>query len=839
VRLGVSRASIGRWESGRTPPDAFAETALIEFCREAGLFRRYTVGVLAGRDVTEDWLSELLSDARLGKSTVGRLERPGSRTGPGEAVTRDQSGSAPKSSFASKSVRLRSSVPIPPTRTVGRSHEIDAVVTQLRRDDVRLVTIVGTGGCGKTRLAMEAAHHLALDFEDGAHFIDLSPIREPMLVASTLAHALGVGERGGEPVMTTLRNFLRGKALLLVLDNCEQIQDGATLVAELCTIDWGVKILATSRSPIHISAEQLVEIQPLPVPGREPSPSAEDLAEVPSVALFVERARAIQRTFAIDSTNSDAIVTICRQSDGLPLALELAASLIRTLTVNDIARRLARPLEALTVSPHDLPDRHSTLRGAFAWSYDLLSQLQQAVFRRLSVFAGRWTTEAAGQVLDLDDLHADDMLTVLQALLDAGLIQRTEVSDAVSWSMLNTVREFAAELLSTADDYFQLRTRHLIHYARLSRVAYSGITGSSQQAHWLSRLDDDIDNIRSALSFGLSEPDALPFGLNLVAALTPYWWRGRIREGREWIEQYLTRSQGSGSRQRMAALGAASTIMLHVGGFRKAVPYIHENILLSRSLGVGESLATALGMRAMAHAAQGEDSLAIQSAREAEAVAGALGKESVVAQALTWCGITYVYLGHLEAAEQTAGTMLHAAERSGDAVGLAGALCRYAEIALLRGDYPQAERRCADSLRVLAESRSDTGAVAVLARQGRVFLAQGNLREAQMSLCAGLREAYESASLYASLGILSGVAQLWMADRKDELATQLYGYLEVLGNETGIPSGSIFRGEEAGRLSALEARLHRSDFTRHLQLGLSASYESIVALAIKELSGER
>ena len=457
-------------------------------------------------------------------------------------------------------------LPAPPTPLVGRERELIEVQVRLLREDVRLLTLTGAGGSGKTRLAVEAARSLAESFSSGVCFVDLSPLTHPSQVITAIAGALGIPEGDGQSIAERMLRVLMGRQQLLVLDNFEHLLAAAPQVVDVLANCPGVKILATSRAALRVRWEHEVVVWPLVLPEAPQLADLEALARVPSVALFIERARSASADFEFGRDTAAAIVEICQRLDGLPLALELAAARSRLLPPQVLARRLGARLPTVSAGPRDLPARQQTLRASIAWSYELLNPHEQALFRRLAVFAAGGLLDQVEQVMRERGEPDAGMLDGLALLVEHSLVRRETMPDGEPrLRMLETIREFALEQLEASGEAEDTRQCHALAYVALAEAAEPELFGGRRMA-WVRRLAADYDNLRTALSWLLDHHEA-DLSCRLAGALAWWWYPlGRVSTGRDWAEQALAcDGTDACSPSRAKALFTAGALALFVG----------------------------------------------------------------------------------------------------------------------------------------------------------------------------------------------------------------------------------------------------------------------------------
>ena len=479
------------------------------------------------------------------------------------------------------------SIPAPLTRLIGREPELAALRAALQDDDVRWLTLTGPGGVGKTRLAIAVAATMRDAYVDGVVFVDLAPVTDSDLVVPTVAAALGVRESAEQRLVETLSTFLSPKRVLLVLDNCERVLAAATQITTLLATCPGVTALATSREPFHVRGEHEYPVLPLPLPRADRLPALEVLAQVPAVALFVDRATAVQPDFGLSDENATAVTAICRRLDGLPLAIELAAARVKVLPPAALLTRLEQRLPLLTGGGQDLPVRQRTMRDAIAWSYDLLPPEDQALFRHLAVFAGGFTLDAAEAVADPDgDLPVFDGIV---ALVEQSLLRQVPGrDDEPRYVLLETMREFGLEQLARAGEADDARQRHAEHFLELSvrfmRDYGVPVLMSPDSLAFVGYRMAEHDNIRLALAW-LDERGQIEALLELSSMLYVLWLaQGLYREGQRWLERALARSRGTVSVARVQALAGAALLGIFQGDYARAEGLLVAGLALAREL---------------------------------------------------------------------------------------------------------------------------------------------------------------------------------------------------------------------------------------------------------------
>jgi predicted ATPase/DNA-binding SARP family transcriptional activator len=588
----------------------------------------------------------------------------------------------------------RHNLPVSLTSFVGREREIEDVRDLLA--DNRLVTIAGPGGSGKTRLAVEAARSLVGGFRDGVWSVELDRISDDVLLPQAVAGALGVHERRSRSLTETLVEFLRPKDMILLLDNCEHVSEGcAVLLRTLLERCPGMRAMCTSRESLRLAGEVVWRIPPLG------SPEA--------AALFVERARGRRSDF--DAGEGDrAVHEICDRLGGIPLAIELAAARVGTLGVAQISARLSDSLRLLTDGDRASTPRQRTLRDSLDWSHDPLSEPERKLFRRLSVFAGGWSLEAAESVAPGDGLERDDVLDLLSRLVERSLVS-CEVSDEARYSMLEPVRQYAREKLEESGEAGDVSRRHAAWCLELAEEAEPELMGEGQEA-WLGRLDAEHDNLRAAFVWLLEAREA-DAALRLGGALGGFWhMRGHLSEGRRWLEAALEVGEGAASRRKMARSEAAF-IGWEQGEFGRSLAHGRENLALARRSGEKTDEALALYDLSMAELHRGNPKRASVMSEKAVALRRELGDGASLGRALHALGLAVMAVGDFLRAEKLYEEALLLSRRARDFFAVELVLIGFALSALGRDDYERARAFCAEisTLSENIESKHATAAV--------------------------------------------------------------------------------------------------------------------------------
>jgi predicted ATPase/DNA-binding CsgD family transcriptional regulator/Tfp pilus assembly protein PilF len=728
-------------------------------------------------------------------------------------------------------------LPVSLTPLVGRERDIAAVCALRSHPEVRLVTLTGTGGVGKTRLALGVAAAASPDFADGICFVALAPLTDPGLVASTIAQALGVREQERQPLLESLKDHLRDKQLLLLLDNFEQVISAAPVVAELLAAAPRLHVLVTSRTALHLSGEHEFVVPPLSLPDLLDLPPLERLTEYEAVRLFIERAQAVQSDFAMTEGNGAAVAAICHQLDGLPLAIELAAGRSKLLPPQALLPRLESRLKLLVGGARDLPLRQQTLRGTIAWSYDLLDKDEKTLFRRLSAFVGGCTLEAAEAVCNaLGDLE-EDVLDAVARLVDKSLLrQEAEIDGRPRLLMLETIREYGLERLAASGEAEATRRQHATFFLALTEEAEPKMR-SAQQSTWYNRIETEHDNLRAALRWTLESQEA-EMGLRLAGALFRFWrFRNHAREGRGWLEQVLSQPGAKAHTiARATALQGAGLLAYSQGDFPEAHRLLEESVSVGREVGAAgkRELASALATLGIVVLLQGNPSAARELAGESLRLSREVGEAWGVARALCYLGKTMLELGDPVAARPLLEESAALFRVAGDRQRLAQSLNALGLVALRQGDYAGARSHFEVALSVARETGAEQYLADALAHLGTVALRMGDYQQSaalyQQSLALNRTLLGNRDGIAEDLAGLAEVASLLGQPGR---AAWLFGVVEALREASSISLPPLRRAAYDRAVEGIRAHLDEAAFAQAWAEGRAMPLEQAIAQAVE------
>jgi predicted ATPase/DNA-binding XRE family transcriptional regulator len=706
------------------------------------------------------------------------------------------------------------------TGLLGRQDDVKTVCDLLRRATVRALTLTGPGGVGKTRLAVQVAAELADLFPDGVAFVPLAPLRDAALIPAAIAQVLGVGETGDLPLFESLATALRTQRLLLVLDNYEHLLAGATLVADLLERCPSVKVLCTSRTRLRLRGEHAFPVQPLPVPAHGLVADPDAAAAWPAVVLFVERAQAVQPGFALTLENLEAVVGICRRLDGLPLALELAAARVTVLLPSALLKRLEQHLPLLTGGPRDAPARHQALRDAIAWSYDLLSESEQRLFRRLSSFAGGWTLPLAQEVCADSAADVESVVPDLVALVEHSLVQPRVGNDGEPrFGLLETLREHALERLEASGEAAGVRRRHATAFLRIAEQAEPHLVNADRDP-WLQLIDLELDNFRAVLAWScMAEGDA-ELGLYTLGSMSWFWYlRGRLQEGRMWSERLLATERSISAAARARALYTLGGVALMMQGLAPlARASLEESAELFRAGGDDRRRAHALTLAGLAATSQRDLSGARGQYRQAIELAQGNGDTWLEGLTMASSGATAELAGDLAVAEEQYRASLALFEHVDDKWGRALALRELGGLASARADFGAAQVVFEQSVALFREAGDARGLAQALLGLGRATLQAGAAEDARGVFVEALERWRDLGLRVGIVRNIAGLAGVAASQGQLERAARLFGAASDAADE--------------GILATLRGRLGDADFEAAWAAGRSMTLEEAVADAL-------
>lgn len=737
-------------------------------------------------------------------------------------------------------------LPLNPTTFVGRQREIDAARAMLVRGDIRLLTLTGAGGIGKTRLALEVAARLLGEFEDGVFFVSLAQIGDPGLVVQAIAETLGVREEGGQPLSETLKGYLKDKQMLLVLDNFEHLLDAAPRVSEQLMAAPRLKMLVTSRAALHLSAEQEFPVLPLDMPDPGQLPPLDKLSQYGAVQLFITRARAASHGFEVNNANAPAVAEICYRLDGLPLAIELAAARVRVLSPEAILARLESRLKLLTGGARDLPTRQQTLRGTIEWSYDLLQPGEQALFARLGVFVGGCTLEAVEAVCD--PKGELDALDGIYSLVDKSLLRRQD-QDAgeARFGMLETIREYALEKLAQGGEGAELRRRHFDYYLALSEEAEPQLKGPKQE-EWVRRLEEDHGNLRAALERALGEGVTPGDGqqeaegaVRMAAALYRFWYiHSYLSEGCRWLDMALQKSRAHPSpspRRKDAearALNGMGILTWLEGDLDAAWSHYEESLALWREAADKKGISMALNNLAVLAEEKGDYPGARSLLEESLTLKREMGDRVGMASSLGNLGNVLRELGNLQEARANMEESLRLERELGNKTNISGRLNDLGLITAKQGDFEEARRLHEESLAIKQALGYRWGVATSYSNLAVISIAQGDYPAARKLLADSVLLRQEIGNRVGIVEVLEDFAWLALEVGQPRQAARLYGVAEARRREFEVPLPNTDREQYEGLLARVREQLDSDAFKEEWARGEAMTIEQAVDYALGE-----
>ena len=723
-------------------------------------------------------------------------------------------------------------LPVQLTSFIGRSKEIREVKQLL--SEARLLTLTGPGGSGKTRLALQVAAEMIEDFQNGVFFVPLATITDPGLVASTIAQPLGIPEAAGRSILDSLKDYLHSKSLLLLLDNFEQVISAAPLIVELLAACSKLKVLVTSREGLRVSGEFEYPVPPLELPELTQLPPPESLLQFAAVELFIQRAQAVKPDFRITGDTAPAVVEICYRLEGLPLAIELAAARIKLLPPRAMLTRLENRLEFLTGGRRDLPVRQQTLRNTIAWSYDLLNENEQKLFQRLSVFVDGCTVDAVETVAG-DQKDRISVLDRLGSLLDKSLLREAEdLNGEPRFLMLEILREYGLEQLEASGEQEAIRLRHANYFLALSEEAESNLE-SSQQVHWIDRMEQEHDNLRAALEWSRTADAAGEICLRLAGTLGFFWEaHGYLSEGRERLSAILSMEIAQvRTAARAKLLARAAELAFRQSDYSATNSLAEESLAIYREVGDRHGSASALIRLGNVATEVGDYATASGYLEESLMLWRELGDKHGIARALISSGWTVLRAGDYLLAKARLEEALTLSRELEDTRSMGFELAGLGEVALRQGEYQRATRLVEESLEMRRQLGNKWGVGVSLGILGLIAMRQRDWKRAVGRLVESLEVRREIGDIGGSAWCLERLAGVAMEQGQAEKAARLFGAASGLRAAIGSIIDQVDQAEYKSNLSSLQAELGEERFTGMWGEGDALTLEQAAAYAMK------
>jgi len=729
---------------------------------------------------------------------------------------------------------LRTNLPVPITSFIGREKEVEEVVELVGR--YRLITLTGSGGVGKTRLAVQSANQLLSNFQDGVYWIELAPLMDDALVPQVIAQVLDVHESHSQPLAESLKIFLRQKQLLLVLDNCEHLITAcAQLANDLLTQCANLRILVTSREAMGITGEVMYQVPTLSLPKPQRLTLIDLLLGYEGIRLFIERASAVKSDFTLTEQNAAAVLQICQRLDGIPLALELAAARIKLLSAERIAEHLNDRFNLLTQGSRTALPRQQTLRATIDWSYDLLPEDARILFRRLSVFAGGFTLEAAEGICSEEPLTARTLLDILSRLVDRSLVRVERQAGDARYRMLETLSEYALEKLDETGETDRLRQRHCNFFVDLATQTEPKLKGA-EQFDWLDRLELEHDNLRAAWEWAISNDNEL--ALKLASALLDYWlMRGNPSEGRLWLAQLLPRTDPWGqTAERAQVLGVAGRLAYAQRDFTMAQRLLEESLADARISAEKKGIAFALWWLGRTAIRRRDDHTAQTFTEECLKIYQDLQDRWGIAMAIYQLADLAAVQGRYAQAEERYMESLSKFQELGDKYRVGYVLNGLGELSRLLSDYERAGKYYGEHIDILREQRSSVALVAPLVNQAWVSLHAGDYHKAKKLFEETLQLSNEHGNKSAMVDCLAGFASVLGRIGRPEHAVRLFGAVESQLESIGM-AGRLDPSDQKELdhyVAAARSQLDEATFEKAWAEGRGMTSEQAIAFAFEE-----
>ena len=761
-------------------------------------------------------------------------------------------------------------LPVHLTSFIGRENEIKEVKQEL--EEHRLVTLTGSGGTGKTRLSLQVAAEVIEKFDHGIWFVELAPLTDPDLIPQTILSVIGIREQEGKTPLDLLKEYLSEKRTLIVLDNCEHvISASARVVDSLLRAAPRIKVLASSREALGVRGELSYPVPSLSLPDIKHLPAIEQFSQYEAVRLFIDRALLVNPRFEVDKDNAPYIAQICHRLDGIPLAIELAAARVKVLSVDQISKRLDDRFRLLTGGARTALPRQQTLRALIDWSYNILEENERLLLRRLSVFAGGWTLEAAEEVCEGDEIESFDVLDLLSQLVNKSLVVVTDKSKSgeTRYRMLETIRQYAREKLAETGGGESIRDKHLAYFVKLTEQAKPEIHRSNQ-VFWLNKLDDDLDNLRVSLEHSSSGDGEA--GLRITTNIVRFWFlRSTVNELKNWLEQLLQRYSKL-DQLHATALAVQSECVVENGNFDEARLLAEQSLELVRTLHDKKAEAFSLMVLGKINSMQGNLETGYSLIQESLKLYRGLKDTRGQANALTWLGFN---TNDMERSKSFAREAVELYRELGDVERVAGYLSKLAEKTIWEGDFSsQVASWLEEAQMIYAQLGDKSGKAFTLDLFGRLAFWQANYEQARtfikesavlhkqmgslnMELWSHAHLAYvvlrqgeviQAQSLFKKvihyfqktnnvIGIafvIEGLASLYANQSQSERAVRLFAWADAMREKLGDRRPPVEQGSVDKDLATIRSQLPEKEFDDFSEKGRTMTVEQAVALALEE-----
>lgn len=743
--------------------------------------------------------------------------------------------------LAASARQTRTNLPASVTALIGREQDTARVLDYLTAPEKRLVTLIGPPGIGKTRLSLQAATKAQTEFADGVYFVPLASIENSDLVAPAIVQTLGLLQTDQRLALERLKDGINGRQILIALDNFEQVVEAALVVSELLTACPNLKIIVTSRESLRVPGEWLYPVPPLTLPDEAQLKMLTDQAfdRFSALKLFAERARAVRPDFVLTPENIRTVATICCQLDGLPLAIELIASRIRLMSPQALLTRLTSDFTLHADGVRGVPARQKTLHNAIAWSYTLLSKAERTLLRRLAVFAGGWTLQAAEIVCAGDGIEVHEVFGLLQRLVDKSLVITEPRADETRYAMLETIRQYAIELRLAAGENEMARVRHLAYFLRLAEQAEPELQ-RVQHSIWFNRLDEELDNLRVALEWPATGAGDVEAGLRLAGALWRFWHRrGRSSEGRAHLARILNRLPAGAAGQTAAcarAFYAAGNLAYYQDDYASATALLQTGLEIFRKLEDMPGIANSMNSLGNVALSEGDYESACSRYEESLAIRRGFGDTWGIARLLSNLGLLAYMNNDLVSARSLQLESLALFRELDDQAGIAYTLNVLGDIACRQGDLSTAQSLQEDSADLYRALGDQWSLAYTLDSLADVALAREEFPTAYALYRESLQLFREGGVKWGIAYSLESIAVLAIATGQADTGARLLSAAEALRQVIHLPLPPLDRTDYERSIAALHTQLDETDFATAWAAGRAMTLEQVIELALDERS---